>query len=376
MTDQATGAAPAAPQTPIASIKAFLSSQAPSDSNGKPIESAPKDEAENSGVAPPASSQALPETEGAEVPDKPATREDAEEAETESEDEPTEDDAADAEVQLSTVKELAEATGLDLDKIMDLAIPTKIDGKEGTARLRDLVRSYQLDGHINQKLATLDNDRKVFETKRGEVERVALERLQSLDSGVEILERALTNEFQGVDWTRLQNESPAQFNALYVKYQQRFGEMQQIANQIAAEKQSQQQARQAQAKAWLEEQSTLLKAKVPEWSDDTKRAQDKAAQLEYLKGHGITQEEFEQLADHRYALVIRDAWKWGALQKQRAPILKKVKAAPKLLKPGKSESRESRETVAAKGDMDRLRASGRVGDAAKVIKRQIFGARK
>jgi hypothetical protein len=365
MTDQATAPAPQAPSTPIASIKAFLNSQ-PNGAAAAEREAAEAPEpTETSGVAP-AHSEA---PESAPDPEEAATREDAEETEVESPDETAEDDAQDVEVQLSTIDELAEATGLDKDKLLDLSLPTKIDGKEGTARIRDLLKSYQLDGHINQKLAALDTDRKTLETKRAEQEKAATERITVLENGIGVLSQSLEGEFAAVNWDALQKNDPAKYNALYVSYQQRFAQMQQIAQQIEAGKAQQKAYFEAQAKAWTEEQDTLRKAKLPEWE------KDRPAVAEYLKGVGISQEEFDQLQDHRYAVVVSDARKWAELQKQRPATLKKVKAAPKLLKPGSKQSRESRDVIARKENQARLRTSGKVGDAARVIK-GILGARK
>jgi len=366
---EATSAPATAPQSPIAGIKSFFASQQAQQAP----ETEAAEEQESGGVAAPAEAA---ETDEAPAPKKQeAPAEEAEAEETDSESVQT-DDAAEVEVQLSTLKDLAEATELDLEKVLDLTLPTKIDGKEGTARIRDLLRGYQLDGHINQKLATLDNDRKDFESKRIESEKAATERLQALDQGLTILDRALQGELASVNWQQLQTTDPQEFNSKYVAYQQRFGQLQQIASQIQAEKQRQQSESEGHAKSWLEEQQKLLKAKVPEWADDTKRAQDKASIVEYLKAYGITAEEFNQLADHRVAMVVRDAWKYGALQKEKPTLLKKVKTAPKLLKPGTKQSREARESMAAKDDVARLRRSGKTSDAAAVLKRQLFGTRK
>lgn len=368
---QAPAAASASP-TPLASIKAFLSQQ------GQPR--APEKEPETDAearppkVAPIVDSQAL--SQAPETTEEPATREDVETEEVDPDDEPIEDDATEeTELQLSSLKDLAEATELDLEKVMDLSVPTKIDGKTGTASIRDLLKSYQLDGHINQKLAALDTDRKTFETKQAAYEKAAGERLRSMERGIQVLERSLVGEFQSIDWNKLQAENPAQFNASYVGYQQRFGQLQQLSQQISAEKQTDDASRQAKAKSWSEEQRTLLKAKIPEWSDDKKRAQDKAAIADYVKGYGVTPEELDSLEDHRFALILRDAWKYGELQKQRPATLKKVKAAPKLLRPGSKQSRESRESLAAKGDSERLARSGRVRDAAPILKR-LLGAQR
>src|SRR5688572_31558807 len=108
-----------------------------------------------------------PETEGDEgvTDSKPVPEAQAEDQAEESEDVQS-DDAQTAERQFSNLTELLEAAGLDPDKGYDLELPVKIDGKEGTAKLRDLLKSYQLDGHINQRLATLDTDRKAFQAEQ------------------------------------------------------------------------------------------------------------------------------------------------------------------------------------------------------------------
>jgi len=368
MTDQATSAAPAAPQTPIATIKAFLNTQAAAPPRHE--EDGDDDTPESGGVAP-VHSEA---PEKATAPADPATREDEGEEEQEVA-ETTESDDPPEELQLSSFDDLKDASGLDLEKIMDWTLPTKVDGKEGTATLRDLLRSYQLDSHISKKLDSLDTDRKTFEVKRAEAEKAVLDKLGTLDTGMAVLEKSLEGEFASVDWTKLQKENPAAFNAKYVEYQQRFASMQQIAQQIEAVKQQRKAGLDAQAKAWETEQDVLLKAKVPEWSDDKKRAQDRAAIAAYAKSYGITSEELETIQDHRVQLVLRDAWKWAELQKERPLQLKKVKAAPKLLKPGVKQSRESRETISRNENMARLSRSGKVGDAARVIK-GILGAKR
>lgn len=293
------------------------------------------------------------------------------EAEEAPADEPT-DDAQTDEVQLSSLKDLTEATGLDAERIMDLEVPTKIDGKEGTARLRDLVRSYQLDGHLNQKQATLDNDRKAFLAEREKSTRETADRILKLDAGVQTLERALAGEFAAVDWQKLQAEDPVSFNAQWVAYQQKVAVLQDIARQIAAERQQAQAQQAEQYKTWAEEQKRLFEAKLPEWMDKSTRNRDRASILEYLQTYGFSKEEFEGLMDHRYALVIRDAWKYAALQKSKPATLNKVRAAPRLLKPGTQQSRAAQDRAALSNDRARLKQTGRARDAGPVLKRLLF----
>lgn len=294
---------------------------------------------------------------------------DTEAVETETE---TPEDDALTQAELSTLDELAEATGLELDKLMDLSMKTKIDGKDGSVRLRDLLKSHQLEGHLNQKLMTHADERKAFETERQNFGRERAEKLVRMDAGLKTLERALTAEYAGIDWQTLQASDPAEFNAKYVGYQQRHAQLQDIANQIGAEQQQHQTEMAAKATAYLNEQRSLMAAKIPEWSDATRRAKDRLEIVEYAKGYGLTPQEVDGITDHRQALILRDAWNWHKLQKAKPAVLNKVRTAPRLLKPGTTQSRTEQSNAAAKGERAKLAQTGKVSDATALLKRHLF----
>lgn len=283
-------------------------------------------------------------------------------------------DAQSEDWQPSTLDELAEALGWDSDKLFGLQAKVKVNGKEGTAAVRDLLKSYQLDEHINQKLASVDTDRKALVAEREQFNAERADKLLKMDAGLKTLERALLGEFQSVDWQKLAASDPASYNAQLVGFQQRNAMLQDIARQIAAEQQEHQ-ARIAEAqKKFLDEQRVLLQSKVPEWADDARRTKDRADIFaEYLQSYGISQDEFEALGDHRLALVIRDGWRWHKLQKSKPALLNKVKAAPKLLKPGSKQSKDVVNTLASNRERDTLRQSGKVRDAVAPLKRLLFG---
>jgi len=283
-------------------------------------------------------------------------------------------DAQSDDWQPSTLDELAEALAWDSDKLLGLNAKVKIDGKEGTATLRDLVKSYQLDGHINQKLASLDTDRKAFMAEQEKFSSERADKLLKLDAGLKTLERSLIGEFQSIDWQKLAAENPNEYNSRLIAFQQRNLQLKDIAGQIAAEQQQYQaQVTEAQTK-WLEEQKKLLQSKVPEWADDARRTKDRAEIAEYLKGYGFTNDEFEALGDHRWALVIRDAHDMAKLRKSKPVLLNKVKAAPKLLKPGSMQSKDAVNKLAANRERDKLRQSGKGKDAVPLLKRLLYGA--
>lgn len=308
-------------------------------------------------------SEAVTEKAGPKPKEKPA----AEPAEIET------DDDAQTEVSLSSLHELAEATGLELDKLMDLDIPTKIDGKEGKARLRDLIKSHQLEGHLNQKLMTHAEEKKAFEAEISNKRAEQQQQFMQLNAAVQVATRMLEGEMSGIDWAALQQNDPLEFNQKYVSFQQRQAQIQQIGQQIGQERQQAEQQMAGQRQAYLAEQGKLLDSKLPEWADKAKRTKDIAEMSSILgEAYGLTEKELKNETDHRLILIARDAMKWQQLQKSKPAVLKKVNLAPRLLKPGVPQSKAAQDALASKGARDRLKATGKVADASKVLKQIIF----
>lgn len=312
-----------------------------------------------------------------EVAEKPAaapaeTEDDVDEVETEAK----QGDAQageETEAAYESLSDLAEALGWDLDKIMDLEASTKIDGKEGKARLRDLIKSHQLEGHLNQKLMTHAEEKKAFETERQNFLQTSHQKLQRLDAGLQVAQKLLEGEFAQVDWQNLQTTDPLSFNQQYVAFQQRQAQLNQIANQLGQERQQAQQQAAQQQQAYLQDQMKLMETKIPEWADAKVRERD-IADLAVVahQAYGITKDEVERLTDHREILVLRDAWKWQKLQKSKPATLNKVKTAPRLLKPGTTQSRAEQVASSLKEGKAKLRQTGSLSDAKPLLKNLLF----
>lgn len=361
-------AAPAGGGSTHDRLKAFLT--APTEATGDPPAG---------GVAPRVQSKAAsaPDAGDSEGGESAPTADDAVPPEGDREvdaDDGQSGDAQPEDWQPESLDELAEALGWDSDRILNLPASIKIDGKEGKAALRDLIKSYQLDGLHHQRLEALNNDRKAIEGERQKFSQERADRLLRLDAGVKTLERALMGEFASVNWQQLAAENPNDYNARLVQFQQRNAQLQDIAQQIASEQQQFQQQAQAQAVARLEEERKLALAKIPEWADEKVRAGEKAEIIGYLTSLGLSgKEAFESIEDHRHLLVVRDAWQWQKLQKSKPAVLNKVRVAPKLLKPGSQQSKAVSAISADNKDRARLKQTGRVADATKLLKSRLFG---
>lgn len=274
---------------------------------------------------------------------------------------------------LQSIRDLAEQTGLELDALMDLDLPTKIDGKEGKARLRDLIKSYQLESHLTNKLTAYADEKKAHETQVATYQQQKRDELTRLHRSAQVAQRLMDGEFSQVNWQELQASDPNAFNAKVVEYQHRKQAIDFISQQIDQESKAANEAVTAQQQAYLSEQSKLLDSKIPEWADSAKRAKD-VAELATVSGeaYGLTDQEVKSITDHRQILVLRDAVKWQQLQKSKPELLQKVRTAPKLVKPGSPMSQGTKDLLARKHATDKLRQSGSVKDATPLLKQLLF----
>lgn len=333
------------PRSTTDRLKAFLSQSEPKQETKEPVE-----------AKEPIESKVSEDTQADEAVDDASNEADGEQEQVKAK--PT------------SLKELAETLGADIEDILGIDIPTKIDGKEGKARLRDLLKSYQLEQHLNQKSMAFADERKAFETQAQRITGEHQQRAQQLEAALQVGQRLLDGEFANVNWEQLQATDRLEFNQKVVEYQQRQQALQHLAGIIGQEREQQQQQAASQREAYKAEQLRLLESKLPEWTDKTKRDSDIKGMSEFLKeSYGIPPERLMAETDHALILIARDAWKWNQLQKQKPATLKQVKDAPKLLKPGTPQSRASQNDLATKQARDRLRSTGKVSDAAQALKR-------
>lgn len=268
----------------------------------------------------------------------------------------------------TTVTELAERTGLGLDRILDLAVPAKVDGKEAKATIREMLKSYQLDSVLNTKMQTHAAEVEAWKVQQQQEQQKYQQNLQRLDAGLQVAQRRLQGRFASVDWQALQAD-PAQYAQTYLSFQQEQAELDQIAQQLGQERSQQQKQQQAEHQKWLAEQKTLLEAKLPGWGEAPKREAAIKEMVEVLgKEVGFTAEDFGKLTDHRDFIVADMATKWLKLQKSKPAVLNQVRKAAPMLKPGSVQSTGQKQSEAFSAHKGALRKSGSVQDFAKAFR--------
>ncbi|MCP3703743.1 MAG: hypothetical protein GY954_12550, partial [Alteromonas sp.] len=116
----------------------------------------------------------------------------------------------------------------------------------------------------------------------------------------------------------------------------------------------------------LQEQNALLLKAKPTWSDEGVREKEAAAIAEHLIQRGFTQDEVARIQDHRILLMAADAMQSKKVANTIDLAKKKVKKAPRLVKPNARQNANQAHKKAA--DLtSKARKTGRVDDVAQAL---------
>jgi hypothetical protein len=257
------------------------------------------------------------------------------------EDKAVTDDGApddDQQPQLST-SDLAKLLGLeddalDLDEDGSVKIKTKIDGKEVAPKLADLVKSYQVQGHADNRAREVAKQEEALRAREQEAEQQFSERLKYAENLTNIAAQQLLAEFQSIDWKTLEQTDPGTAALWRQKFQERHAQLQGVHNNIQQEKAQADQKSQAEKHAALAKEAARLPELIPEWKDAAVAAKERAELREWAIKAGYEPEEVDSISKAHHVAVLRKAMLADKLKATQPAIENKVRAAPKLVKPG------------------------------------------
>jgi len=305
-----------------------------------------------------------------------------ESVETETEEEVVETESEETEVDpegdteeeiTQEASQLAEYLGVDPDAVDvnddgELVLKTKIDGKEGKATLAELLKSYQLEGHVNQKSMQLSDERKAFDAERETQKAQIAQELQQAKQLLEFAQNQTLAEYQSIDWQALREQNPAEYAALQQDYNARIQQISQVMNGIG------QQSLQEQQQAFVQrrqKEAQMLLDKLPEWSDESVASRETADIAKYLLTNGFSQNEVSTVVDHRAVIMARKAMLYDQMKAEgevkQEVAKKKVKKLPKVAKPGASKDKAQAKAEAQKAIRQKVKRSGNVDDVAAAI---------
>lgn len=298
--------------------------------------------------------------------DEPATEPEAVDAK-DSESEPP------SEYQLADVAKLlgADENALDVADDGSILVNTKIDGEPGKVKFADLIKSFQLQGHVDKQVREAAEVRKQAQEyaqavqQQTQVQQAVVGKIAE----AKVIENQLA-QYQGINWAALEDSDPVQA----MRLQRQFGELKQayqakVQDINQTQSQIQQQQSQQTAASLESERQALLNA-CPEWGSEAVATKEKQQIAADLKARGYSDRDIQGLSDHKAVLLARDAMLYRQGKAASNVAEKQIRAAPKIIKPGSTASRntnhiqkihqEVRRTGSRQSTIDYLLATGKV----------------
>jgi hypothetical protein len=277
-----------------------------------------------------------------------------------------------------SLDQLAESIKLDNQKLLTLKVKTKIDGQDGEATLGDLIKSYQLEGHLTKKSMALSEQQKAFEAHQQQQQQAAMQQMQELHSYSQFLEQEIFKEYHSVDWNSLREYNPAEYSARVLDFQNRKAQIdafsQQVGQRFQHERAKQQHEftqKQEGFKNFVSEivkqEEQALLEKVPEWKTPEKRDAGQKELRSYLKSQGFDEDDMNAAIDHRYVLIARKAMLYDKMAQTKPETLQKAKQLPTFIKQSGVKSKADIRAEQRSGKLKQLRKTGSVKDAAAAL---------
>lgn len=273
--------------------------------------------------------------------------------------EPANDEQQAEESQLS-ISDLAKYLGvdestLDVDDDGSVKVKTKIDGKEGAAKFQDLVKSYQLQGHVDAKAREAAETQKALSERVQQFEAFAQNEAQRLTQLAQMAHAELVGDFSAINWQELARNDPAEYVAKQAEFQSRQARVNQLAGEVQQRHQQVQKAQEAQLEQAVQQAAKYLESNIDGWKPGNDI--DKALQ-EYATKSGIKSTRDAIIRDPGVAIALHKAMLYDQGKAKSAVVEKQVRVAPKLVKPGQSIDARQRTADTNRALKETIRKSG------------------
>jgi hypothetical protein len=269
---------------------------------------------------------------------------------------------------------LAAALGLPEDALEydadgNVVFNAIIDGEKQQVKMQDLVKSYQLEGHVTKKSMKLESDRREFESTRDQAYDHLTQKITVANKLIGAVEQQLMGELQGIDWDTLRATDPAEWAATRQYYTERVQWLEQMKaqtgstqNELTAE---QQQAQQQKYNQFMQGEVQKMIQDNPAWQDQAVMAKEVGEIGQFLATkYGFTPEEIANHMDSRMMRMVRDAMQ-VAKGKDTLKSKKVPDNVPKFRSPGQQNAsrRDTTKARQVKAQKDAVRKSGGSPDA-------------
>jgi hypothetical protein len=245
----------------------------------------------------------------------------------------------------------------------------KAAGEEREVTLDELIKSYQLGTDYTKKSQAVAEERKAVEAERQAIQEAKALRDQYAQR-LEVMEKMLQPQDESENLAYLKETDPIGYSVKVAEMVERDKQLNAVRAERERIAQQQEHDRQQELQRYVAEESQKLVAAVPEFADPAKGESLRKNIREFGKSLGFSDQELASVYDSRAVLTLYKAMQYDKLVASKPEITKKVSQAPKVIKPGVGNSRDTSGEELKKLKA-RAKQSGRVADAASVFEKFI-----
>ena len=242
----------------------------------------------------------------------------------------------------------------------------KAAGEEREVTLDELIKSYQLGTDYTKKSQAVAEERKAVEAERQRIEEAKYLRDQYAER-LQVIEQMLNQQPETENLDYLKENDPIGYAVKVAELSQREKQLAQVQAERQRIAEQQERERQEQLGSVIQAEARKLAEIIPEYADPQKGDALKRDLREFGLKVGFSEQELAGVYDSRAVLTLWKAMQYDKLQSSKPAITKKVNEAPKVMKSGVSQPRDSNDEL--RKLKARAKQTGRVADAARAFER-------
>ena len=245
----------------------------------------------------------------------------------------------------------------------------KAAGEEKDVTLDELVKNYQLGADYTKKSQAVAEERKAVQAEYQAIQEAKQLRDQYAQQ-LQVIEQMLSRGEEPENLDYLKETDPIGYAVRVAELSQKEKQLSQVRAQQQNIRAQQEQDRQQWMANLVRQESEKLATVLPDYVDPEKGESLRNSVRSYGKELGFSDEELASVVDSRHVITLYKAMQYDKLQKSKPSINKKLAEAPKVMKSGVSQSRDTNNEQIKKLKA-KARATGRVADAAALFERFI-----
>jgi len=273
-------------------------------------------------------------------------------------------DDADEAVELELDAE--QSDDVEVDDSEDDETPTevvytvKVDGQEVEVTEAELLNGYQRQADYTRKSQALAQARKAHEAEVSEARQLRDQYAAALHQVEQLFQPQDPGEQY---WSQLYESDPLE----YVRTRDQFRSRQEAFQKVVSERQQLTERQQAdlaqQRQQHLAQQREEMLRRIPAWQDDATFEKERSALKAWANAGGISDEEIAGVADARAVEIMRKAYLYDQLMSDQSVAKKKVKAAPRVTRPGQPRAKGESAAKRKQAALQKLSRTGKLNDA-------------